>query len=126
MQPKLQAYYEQINSGKMLSTEFRILKAIIAEPRTIEFFRNEMRIAHQTATSAVSRLCDSGLVKMSGEEKHSILTYVSLPIEQYEQAEKRRMERFERWRKVGDENDFYNLLKSVEATERGDNQIEMF
>lgn len=78
MTPKLNAYLEQIRSGKLNTKKLKVIKALQESPRTIEYFRNVEKMAHQSITAVLSILCDEGVVTMraGASEKYSLFTLV--------------------------------------------------
>jgi DNA-binding MarR family transcriptional regulator len=112
--PKLEAYFNNISTGKQMAIDQKIYLMIKERPLTIEQLRNYGE-PHQTITSAVDRLEKLGLIYKDGKVKGKKLNYslyvaskTMLQCKENIQAVKQRD--FERWVKVGTKKGFFELL----------------
>ena len=87
MKPKVEALLQQIISGNFKNTNVRVLHYVKQNGMsTIDDLRQDLNIAHQTLTSAVSHLEDLGVLYKMGVTRtkgisYSIYTYEANPIE---------------------------------------------
>ena len=94
------AFIKQIQSGEYLSKQAKVYRALTLGPRNLDDLRSTLGIAHQTLTSALSRLMDMGVVG----QWDSGAFYRSNPEAWDKLAKKREDERYARWRKIGEDN----------------------
>ena len=89
----LNAYIEQINSGKTISDKTRIIEKLLLGNQTINSLKQLTGLAHQSLTARVSDLTDLGLVELHyNPASHlSIISLVTDP----EKQEQLRIQRFE-------------------------------
>lgn len=59
---KHEAFINAIKSGQAKTKAQLVYLALLQEPKTIEFFRTTMGMAHQSCTAALSQLEDTGWV----------------------------------------------------------------
>ena len=57
-----EAFIKQIWSGQYKSKQLKIYRALVDNPKNLDELRATLGIAHQTLTSALSRLMDMGVV----------------------------------------------------------------
>jgi hypothetical protein len=112
--PKLEAYFNNISTGKQMAIDQKIYLMIKERPLTIEQLRN-YGDPHQTITSAVNRLERLGLIYKDGKVKGKKLNYslytASKTMKQCQENIKDIEQRdFERWVKVGNKKGFFDLL----------------
>lgn len=105
-----EAFIKQIRSGEYRSKQLKIYRALVDKPKNLDELRGSMGIAHQTLTSALSRLMDMGVVGQTD----SGLFYRSAEDQWQELAKVRDNERYERWVKVGKDNGWL-VPRNVEA-----------
>ena len=96
------AFVKQINSGEYRSKQNQVYRALVLGPRNLDDLRSSLGIAHQTLTSALSRLMDMGVVG----QWDSGAFYRSNPEAWDKLAQKREAERYARWLKIGEDNDW--------------------
>jgi hypothetical protein len=84
MKPKLSAYLKQIQTGELKFKKLKVINELQKSPQTIEYFINKLGMKHQSVTSALSILCDEGIVRMgsSADKKYSKFTLVGSDAEQ--------------------------------------------
>ena len=101
--PKISAYVQQIESGKINTDKSKILKFIMDNNgKTIENMQNCLFMKLQTVVGRVSDLYDMGLIYPIGRtETHSLYVCELNVVKQAEIALKRRTEKFDNWRKNG-------------------------
>lgn len=97
MKPKFNAYIKKIQSGELKTKKLRVIKELQQSPQTIEYFRTKLGMPHQSVTSALSILCDEGIVRMSSsaDAKFSLFTLASSEQEQDYLAKQRFAEKRE-------------------------------
>lgn len=97
MKPKLTAYLQQINSGELKFKKLQVINELQKSPQTIEYFINKLGMKHQSVTSALSILCDEGIVRMgsSADKKYSKFSLVGSDAEQEVLINQRRAEKRE-------------------------------
>lgn len=59
---KYEAFKDIIESGRADTLLFLIYKELLNQPQTIVYFRQSLRIPHQSCTASISRLEDTGFV----------------------------------------------------------------
>ena len=108
MKPKLNAYLEQIRSGKLNTKKLQVIKMLQEKPRTIEYFRNVEKMPHQTITSVLSHLCDEGVVTMraSSSENFSLFVLVENEELQMQFARERFLEKKQQFLTQGLKNGY--------------------
>jgi hypothetical protein len=103
----LNAYREQVQSGKDLPKVYHVYKVIENGPGyNLECFRNLglLPYPHQTLTSAISRLMDSGMVYQSDAGD-----FYPVPAGYEERyRENRRQDRFRKWINLGRREGFFD------------------
>jgi hypothetical protein len=93
MTPKLKAYLQQIESGNLKNRRTQIINLLLQHPCTLKDFRGKLDIQHQSLTSALSVLCDEGLVMMKeGQDPKYSIFYVITDGELQEKIAKQRYE----------------------------------
>lgn len=97
-----EAFVKQIQSGEYRSKQLKIYRALVEGPRNLDDLRSTLGIAHQTLTSALSRLMDMGVIG----QWDSGPFYRASPDAWNKLAQKREDERYARWRKIGEDNDW--------------------
>ena len=97
-----EAFIKHIQSGEYRSKQLQICRALILGPRNLDDLRSTLGIAHQTLTSALSRLMDMGVVG----QWDSGAFYRANPEAWDKLSQKREDERYARWRKIGEDNDW--------------------
>jgi hypothetical protein len=106
---KIEAFKEQIESGKMHTNALKVYAYLRKNPCTIFTLRNELKISHQSLTSILSHLEDMGYVYKEGtihidQTCYSLYCADNSPIRVKERAESMaRYKKFE-WIKRGVKN----------------------
>jgi|688.fasta_scaffold37443_4 hypothetical protein len=59
---KHEAFMNAIKTGQAKTKAQLVYLSLLQEPRTIEFFRTNLQMAHQSCTAAISKLEDAGWV----------------------------------------------------------------
>lgn len=98
MKSKFNSYLEQIRSGKLNSRKLIIIQELSNGNKTLEYFRNVLKIPHQSITSAMSVLCDEGVVRVintNANDKFSIFQLVEDENEQLKLIQQRNLEKKE-------------------------------
>ena len=113
---KIDSWVEQVESGNLQTNQSYILNYIIKHPNTTIYdIRNNLAIAHQTATAIVSMLMDEGVLRFNGKIKmrevnsdsgdtYSMLVYVADKNERKAVKKRRNEEKFIAWAKKGVNN----------------------
>lgn len=120
--PKIEAFYEQINSGKMATNILRVYHEIKKKPTHIHDLRTSLSMAHQTLTSVMSTLEDIGWIVKNGvyhNDKDSYTIYEA--VTDYEKAkenqEKMQIQRFDEWLSRGKRKGWvtsdFNIIKPL-------------
>ena len=93
----------QIRSGEAKTKTHKVYMHLSGRACKLQTLRNELRMPHQTLTSALSRLQDMGLVKQDDSGRFS-----HVPKEDREyHAMLRDQERYNRWVKKGHDNGWF-------------------
>lgn len=110
MSPKITALIKQIDSGKLSSDKARILNQVIIS-RGVTAYQLEQRLNRIKPTTILARLSDledlgiifkySKRYHLGNEQAYSIFTYEPDPEKQERNANKRKMLKFEIWKKRG-------------------------
>jgi DNA-binding HxlR family transcriptional regulator len=100
--PKIEAFYEQMSSGKMATNMLRIYHEIKKKPTHIHNLRTSLSMAHQTLTSVISTLEDIGWIVKNGvyhngKESYTIYEAVTDYEEAKKNQERMQVERFTEW-----------------------------
>jgi len=107
---KRETYVNNVNNGNINSKTMKVLHFIksyeLSEICNTYDMRQLLGMPHQTLTAIISNLLDLGIIKIAGETKHfkntySYYRYVSDSLEQKNNADKRRKEKFVYWLKQG-------------------------
>lgn len=98
--PKIAAFLEQVNSGKMVKDQHRIYHLINGDNRGWHYKAVKQALSMKESTTAgrLSDLTDMGLIY----QVHNL--YFITPEDKIEAyANARKMQRYERWKKLGEE-----------------------
>lgn len=111
---KIEAFFYQVESGKAMNMDKRIYLMLKERPMTIEQLR-QFQFKHQTLTSSLNRLEQLGLIYKKDTIKGKQFSYslwdVAKTIKEVEQNHINIFKRdFERWKKVGEKNGYFQLL----------------
>lgn len=110
---KIKTWINQVDTGNIKSNTARVLRYIKNNPFT-DITSIRKHISHQTATSILSELMDSGIVKVVGDRNvddsfYSVLKYVDDPAEQVQVSHARKMNKYKAWVERG-MNDFDGII----------------
>ncbi|CAB4146903.1 hypothetical protein UFOVP518_3 [uncultured Caudovirales phage] len=110
---KIKTWINQIDTGNIKSNTARVLRYIKNNQFT-DITSIRKHISHQTATSILSELMDSGIVKVVGDRNvndsfYSVLKYVDDPAEQVQVSHARKMNKYKAWVERG-MNDFDGII----------------
>lgn len=104
-----EAFIKQIQSGEYRSKQMQVYRALILGPRNLDDLRSTLGIAHQTLTSALSRLMDLGVVG----QWDSGAFYRANPEAWDKLARERANARYKKWKKIGEDNGWFIVSKAL-------------
>ena len=103
----IQAYREALSSGKKLNAEQQVYRMIDRyQSINLDGLREKLYLRHQTLTSALSTLEDSGLIS---QHDNGAWRICATEKEQHEQIIKRRNAKFQRWLHAGEAHGFFTM-----------------
>jgi hypothetical protein len=117
MKTSVKNWIDQLDSGKFKNNAVKVLRFIKDNPNTnIEIIRSELKMAHQTSSSAISHLMNEGLLKHTKEININGVHYNELMFVDNESEMKhlkamREKEKYNTWLKRGIE-DFTPYMSS--------------
>ena len=108
----IEAFKKQLANGEYKSTQLKIYRSLVDGPKNLDELRSTMGIAHQTLTSALSRLMDLGVVGQSATG-----SFYRTGVNTWEDnAVKREQERQQKWLKLGEKNGWAQMLIEIAVT----------
>ena len=93
----------QIRSGEAKTKTHKVYMHLSGRACKLQTLRNELKMPHQTLTSALSRLQDMGMVK---QQEDGRFTHVA-PADREYHAMLREQHRYNRWLKKGIDNGWF-------------------
>lgn len=110
---KIEAFKDQIDSGKMQTNKIKIYNLIKQEPSTIAKLREVTGMPHQTLTGALSSLEDMGWIYRTDEVKVKNRTYTLYAAETNIERAKRNAlivesQKFLDWMHRGEKNGWFD------------------
>ena len=136
---KFKAFLSQLDSGNIDNRMVQILGHIKTNPNiNTDELRDQLRMAHQSLTSALSNLLDLGVVKVVGQTESENLTYSQyLYVEDEDEIIKnqklRQKKKFNQWVKRGlrdfvefiDENTFNQLQDAINKYAKDEKELNL-